>query len=107
MTNTSKYTLSRGIVKACAGIVESVDAEPYRTYVIEAGRVVGVGYGLEEAAQKERAKLVEAVKLNLVNRYEYPFESLARKYGLAVSYRTFRREKQKYCYELARLCGFA
>lgn len=101
-----KNILPRGIVRACAGIVESVVEEPYKTYIIEAGRVVGVNYALDDAAQWEREKLIEAIKCNLVNRYEYPYELLVRRFNLAVSLSTFKREKKKYCYELARLCGF-
>ena len=89
-----------------AGVVESVTEEPFRTYVTAAGRVVGVNYALDEAAQRERENLIEAIKYNLVNRYEYPYELLVRRYNLPVSLSTFKREKKKYCYELARLCGF-
>lgn len=102
----SKYTLSRGVVKACAGIVEGVTAEPYITHIANAGRVVGVNYSLDEGAQRERARLIEAIKLNLINRRECPFEYLARRYSLPVSLATFKREKTKYCYTLAVLCGF-
>ena len=100
-----KYALPSGIVKACSGIVESVTAEPYISHIENAGRVVGSNYALDEKVQKERERLVEAIKLNLINRHEYPFECLARKYCLPVSHSTFKREKMKYCYELARLCG--
>ena len=102
----SKYTLPGGIVKACAGIVEGVTAEPYRTHIANAGRVVGENYALTESGQKERERLTEAIKLNLINRREYPFEYLARRYNLPVSLATFKREKMKYCYTLAVLCGF-
>ena len=95
----SKNTLPHGIVKACAGVVESVTEEPFRTYVTAAGRVVGVNYALDEAAQRERENLIEAIKYNLVNRYEYPYELLVRRYNLPVSLSTFKREKKKYCYE--------
>lgn len=101
-----RYKLPRGVVKACAGIVEGVFVEPYLTYVKEAERVVGTGYGDSPSAQRDRQLLVEAIKLNLTNRIEYPYELLARRFGLAVSLSTFKREKMKYCYELARLCGF-
>lgn len=45
-----KNILPRGIVRACAGIVESVVEEPYKTYIIAAGRVVGVNYAPDDAA---------------------------------------------------------
>ena len=101
-----KYKLPRGVVKACAGIVESVNREPYKFYIANAAISVGANYALDEAAQKERAQLIEAIKLNLINRQEYPYELLVRRYGLPVSLSTFKREKMKYCYALAKLCKF-
>jgi len=101
-----KYTLPRGVVKACAGIVDGVYIEPYKSYVDKALDVVGTNYEKNEAAQKERMRLIEAIKYNLINRNKYPYEFLARRYSLPLSLSAFKREKKKYCYELARLCGF-
>ena len=100
------YILPRGIVRACAGIAESVDAEPYASYVAAAAAIIGASYGDSPSAQHKRRQLAEAVRLNLINRREYPYELLVRRFELAVSLSTFKREKYKYCYELARLCGF-
>lgn len=100
------YDLPRGIVKMCAGAVESCTTEPYITYIAQAERVVGRNYALSEQAQQNRQQLVAAVKFSLTNRHDYPFELLKRHYGLCVGQNLFGREKKKFCYELARLCGF-
>lgn len=100
------YNLPRGIVKACAGIVESATTEPYITYITLAECMVGQNYALTEQAQENRRQLVEAVKFSLTNRRDYPFEQLRQKYSLPICYNTFGKEKKKFCYELARLCGF-
>lgn len=102
----SKYILPSGVVKACAGIVESVAAEPYAGYIKQAETIIGVSYAGDFAAQAERARLVEAIKHNLVNRQEYSYQFLARRYNLPVSLATFKREKRRFCYELAKQCGF-
>lgn len=100
------HDLPRGIVRACAGLVESCTAEPYTTYISLAESVVGQNYALGEQAQKNRQQLVAAVKFSLTNRRDYPFQQLKRHFGLCVGYNLFGREKKKFCYELARLCGF-
>lgn len=101
------YNLPRGVVKACAGIVESAaDTEPYASYIRQAEQMIGRTYGDDDSAQRERARLIEAVKLNLINRYAYPFEALARLFNLPVSLRTFQRDKRRFCFCLASLCGF-
>ena len=102
----SKYILTRGAVKACAGIVEcAADIKPYSDYIKMAELAVGRTYSSDPAAQAERARLIEAIKLNLINRREYSFELLARKYSLPVSLSMFKREKYKFCYALAVNCG--
>lgn len=102
----SKYKLPQGIVKACAGIVEGARTEPYLSYVSSAENVIGESYADDEKSQNRRRLLIKAVKLNLVNRHENPYELLARKYDLPLSLSSFKREKQKFCFELAVLCGF-
>ena len=42
----------------------------------------------------------------LINRKEYPFDLLQRRYGLPCTKKTFRREARKYVRILAGLCGF-
>ncbi len=102
MPVAARYKLRRGIVRACAGIVEGVTAEPYVSHIEAASAEIGANY----TSERERQKLIKAIKLNLTNRREYPFELLMRRYGLSVSHATFKREKQKFCWTLAQLCGF-
>ena len=98
------YILDDNIVKACAGIVgASPRAEPYKTAILQAERVIGADFA--PGAQKERRELVKAVKLNLSNRKENPFEDLRRRYDLPVCRRRFFCEKQRFCYELAKNLG--
>ena len=59
--------------------------------------------GLDEKQQKN---LREAIKLNLINRKEYPFEVLQRKYGLPCSQKLFRKESRKFIRIFSGLCGF-
>jgi hypothetical protein len=56
--------------------------------------------------EKERKKLAEAIKLNLINQKEYPFEMLQRKYQLPCSRKVFRKEARLYVNVLSGLCGF-
>lgn len=98
--------LPAGIIKACAGIVESVAHEPWRSFILEAEKVIGRNYADNPAAQRTRAALVEAVKLNLVNRKDNSYERLARRYSLPIDYKAFHREKIRFCRRLAELCGW-
>lgn len=98
----NKYRLPDGIVRAVSGLVEAASTEPYRTYIAEASEVVG--RRIDD--QSVRADLISAIMLNVINRKEYPFEMLARHYGLPVSHGYFKREKYLYVYRVAELCGF-
>ncbi|MBQ7847114.1 MAG: hypothetical protein IJX08_00235 [Clostridia bacterium] len=92
---------SRGVTRACAGLLESVRTYPYTAYMELAASVVG-----KEWDEEERQKLTEAIKLNLINQKEYPFEMLQRKYQLPCSRKVFRREARLYVNVLSGLCGF-
>lgn len=94
----------RGIVRACAGIAESATAERYVQAVHQAEQVIGAGFAPDAEAQRQ--KLVEAVKLNLINQKEYPFELLLRKSGIYMGKNQFTKEKHLFCNELARILGF-
>lgn len=48
---------------------------------------------------------MEAVKLNLSNRKEYPIEILRGKFKFAESECQFKREKYRFCIELADKLG--
>ena len=97
----NEYIPSRGVLRACGGIVESVDRQPYCDYVLLAGNCVGRGWN-----EEERERLVEAIRLNLINRKLYPFEALRTQYALHCDQTVFRRELRKYVRVLSGLCGF-
>lgn len=94
-----RLTLPRGVVKACAGIVEGCHTEVYRAAIEIASRAVGSGY--DRKAEPQRQRLVKAVMENLINRKQNPYSVLQRRYGLCESERQFWREKRRFCYALA------
>ena len=95
------YRPSRGIERACGGILESVHSWLYTEYMELAGSCVGRDWD-----EKQQKNLCEAIKLNLINRKEYPFEVLQRKYGLPCSQKLFRKESRKFIRIFSGLCGF-
>ena len=101
MEKRYNYKPSRGIMRACSGIVEAVTNEPYSEYMLLAESCVGRDWD-----EEVRARLIEAIRLNLIDKKLYPFEVLQRKYGLPCCQTTFRREMRKYVQVLSGLCGF-
>ena len=108
MNNTKELPppLPRGIEKACAGIVESVTTVPFVYYIRQAGLCVGENYNASDDSEIQRQKLIQAIHLNMIDRKEYPFSLLQRRFGLPITIRTFLAEKRKFTYKLALLCGF-
>ena len=96
-----EYSPSRGVERACGGIVESVRSSPYTEYIELASGCVARGWD-----EKARQDLTEAIKLNLINKKTYPFELLQRRFGLPCSRSTFRREECNFVRVLSGLCGF-
>ena len=96
-----KYVPSRGVLRACCGIVESVNCSPYAEYMELAASCLARDWD-----EKEREKLIEAIRLNLINQKKYPFDVLQRKYNLPCCQSTFRRERMRYVRILSGLCGF-
>jgi hypothetical protein len=92
---------SRGVTRACGGLLESVKTYPYTEYMEMAALTVGKDW--EEEA---RQNLAEAIRLNLINQKEYPFEMLQRRYQLPCSRKVFRKEARIYVNVLSGLCGF-
>ena len=88
-------------MRACGGIVESVKCSPYAEYMLLAGSCL-----MRDWDEKTRENLIEAIRLNIINRKEYPFELLKRKYSLPCSLRTFRAQRSLYIRILSGLCGF-
>lgn len=108
MDNTKNLpkALPRGINRACSGIVESVSVPPYSDYVEQACMTVGANYALDKASECQRQKLALAIKLNLIDRKEYPYSLLQRRFDLPLGIRAFLAEKRKFIHTLATLCGF-
>ena len=102
MENKEKnYVPSRGVERACGGIIESVKRPPYTEYMALAESCIARDWD-----ERQRQNLMQAIRLNLINQKEYPFELLQRKYGLPCGRKTFRRESRKYVQILSNLCGF-
>lgn len=97
----SGYIPSRGVERTCSGLIESVHCSPYSEYMALAESCVARDWD-----EKQRKNLIQAIRLNLINSKEYPFEMLQRKYGLPCSRKVFRREARKYVQILSGLCGF-
>ena len=97
--------LPRGVMRACAGLLESEEAltPAWRRAIGAAENAVGRTYAPEAEAQRQQ--LVQAVKLSLVNRKKWPYETLMRGFDRSLSYNAFGREKKKFCYELATAAG--
>ena len=108
MNNTVFLTAapSRGITRACSGILESVHTKPYTDYVDTASLLVGANFAVDEESEGRRRDLVQAIKLNLIDRKEYPFSLLQRKFNLPIGIRAFLEEKRRFVHILAHLCGF-
>lgn len=99
-----KPDIPHAIWRTCAGIVEAEQILPaeYRAAIANAEQAVGKNFSPNSQA---RMDLVEAVKLNFVNRKEWPFELLRRRYFLPISYNAFGREKKRFCFALAKELG--
>ena len=100
-TNVDKKMPSHGVTRACGGVLESVRTLPYTQYVAMVDALVG-----ENWEESQRKNLISAIKLNLINQKEYPFDLLQRKYQLPCTRKIFRKESREYVRLLAGLCGF-
>lgn len=99
-------SLPPGIIKICSGLLESCKKEPYITNIAMAERMVATNYSLSDDDEKKRQKIIEAIKLNLINRKEYNLADLMSVYGITMKKCELRDEQNKFCYALATLCGF-
>ena len=97
------YDLPHGIVRVCAGLVEAEDVLPdfYKKAIKQAEICIGESIALD--AEKPRAALVSAVKLSLANQKDWPYEFLEAHYHLAMSRRTFYKEKRRFCWSIANI----
>ena len=97
--------LPHWLLRVCAGLLEGEEeaAEGVARAIRGAENWVGLDYA--PGAQASRAALVQAVKANIRNQKDWPFELLQRHYLLPLSRRQFSREKQLFCQALARGLG--
>ena len=90
------YRLVGGILSTISGY------EPYASIISAAEQLVGSDFAGNKAAQAHRKRLITAIKQNIINRRDYPYEVLLRKYGLAVGRNKFVEEKQRF---VSSICG--
>lgn len=97
-----KYQISAAAVRFVAGVVECGGGiSPFREAIAEADDQVGEKIQCEQVRQR----LILSIHLNLINRKQYPFDLLQRKFDLPISISTFEREKFKFCYNIASVLG--
>lgn len=84
----------------CRGVLSLGRSEPYISAVQAAESEVGKMFDANAVAVKK--SLVEAIKLNLINRYEYSFPKLQAKYSLPLNSTEFTEEKNKFCSAITR-----
>ena len=95
---------TRGLYRMISGLLVCSHAPVVVNAIEEASAEVGRSRYADEAEQHRR-DLANAVRLNLMDRFEYPYELLVRKYGLCESPAQFREERLQFCRRVADLCG--
>lgn len=99
----NRYTLPPGIVKVCAGLVQSAETEPYLSAVARAEQSVWASCPAEQLAERQR--LIAAIKENLTKPRNPSIENLLHKHDLHISESTFRRTKRRFCWTIAEELG--
>lgn len=95
---------TRALYRLVSGLLTYSVTPSVRTAIDEAiGEIGQARY--TDAADKARRKLAEAIQLNLIDRHEYPYELLVRRYGLCESAAQFRDERVQFCRRVVELCG--
>ena len=84
----------------CRGVLSLARSEPYISAVQAAESEVGQSFN--DGAIELKKSLVEAIKYNLVNQREYPFQLLQAKYSLPMNSAEFTEEKNKFCRAITR-----
>lgn len=103
--NNNKYINS--LKQYAAAVIVCADTEEYKSLLEAASKRVGITlYANDnEKAEANRKMLVEAIQLNLLDRRQYSYEVVQRKYNLPVSLREFRRERIEFCKDIAKQTG--
>lgn len=96
----NNYSLPPGVVKVCAGLVQSASTEPYISAISAAEQSVWANCPVEQA--QERYRLIEAIKENLARPRNPKIATLLLKYDLHISESTFRRTKRRFCWTIAK-----
>lgn len=99
----NRYTLPPGIVKVCAGLVQSAETEPYKSAIEKAERSIWTSCPAELEAERQR--LIAAIKENLTKPRNPSIENLLHKHDLHISESTFRRTKRRFCWTIAEELG--
>ncbi len=89
--------------KFCGAILEYRKQQPYKRCV----RAAAERMKIDGMAEGVRAKLIEAIILNVINFREYPFDRLQRKFELPIAQNEFTTYKNQFCALLAEEAGFA
>ena len=94
----------RGLYRMISGLLVCSHAPAVVNAIEEASAEVGRSRYSQEA-ESHRQALADAVRLNLIDRHEYPYELLVRRYGLCESPAQFREERLQFCRRVAQTCG--
>ena len=94
----------RGLYRMISGLLVCSHAPAVVNAIEEASAEVGSSRYSQEA-ESHRQALADAVRLNLIDRHEYPYELLVRRYGLCESPAQFREERLQFCRRVAQMCG--
>lgn len=94
----------RGLYRMISGLLVCSHVPAVVNAIEEALAEVGRSRYSQEA-ESHRQALADAVRLNLIDRHEYPYELLVRRYGLCESPAQFREERLQFCRRVAQMCG--
>ena len=95
---------TRGLYRMISGLLVCSRVPVVVNAINEASAEVGRGRYTEQA-ETHRQALADAIRLNLIDRHEYPYELLVRRYGLCESPAQFREERLQFCRRVAQMCG--
>lgn len=95
---------TRGLYRMISGLLVCSRVPAVVNAIDEASAEVGRSRYSQDA-ESHRQALADAVRLNLIDRHEYPYELLVRRYGLCESPAQFREERLQFCRRVADLCG--
>ena len=95
---------TRGLYRMVSGLLVCSHAPAVMNAIDEASAEVGRGRYSQDAEARRQA-LADAVRLNLIDRHEYPYELLVRRYGLCETAAQFREERLQFCRRVAQMCG--